>query len=380
MKRILCFILAAIMLFCLVSCSEPEQETSKVDESLKTEIKIPTVNGIKLSKFTVVYKNNSGDTAKFRTAAQLFTAKVKETYGITLKCVTDATKETENEIIFGITKQREICKEKTKRYDIGAYELEVRGTKVLFTATYANGALAASDAFLEKLAESEKVKDMKLEGEKKVVRIACVGDSITYGATSENKNRNYPAYLQEMLGLDYYVFNAGISGYSIVKTDQYAYSKTPEYNQAKSFKPDVVLFALGTNDANPTPSQAYKDWDNAANDRTNRFNQSTNELLDSFIEINPDVQIIMLLPTALFKVGKDEWNAEAWNANLDKHVTPLLKKIAEERKLQTVDLHAWSLENKEVFVDGLHPKDEGYKVFAQFVYDSIKDTLKKPIA
>ena len=73
-------------------------------------------------------------------------------------------------------------------------------------------------------------------------------------------------------------------------------------------------------------------------------------------------------------------NAEAWNANLDKHVTPLLKKIAEERKLQTVDLHAWSLENKEVFVDGLHPKDEGYKVFAQFVYDSIKDTLKKPIA
>lgn len=251
---------------------------------------------------------------------------------------------------------------------------------MLFTATYANGALGASDAFLEKLAESEKVKDMKLEGEKKVVRIACVGDSITYGATSENKNRNYPAYLQEMLGLDYYVFNAGISGYSIVKTDQYAYSKTPEYNQAKSFKPDVVLFALGTNDANPTPSQAYKDWDNAANDRTNRFNQSTNELLDSFIEINPDVQIIMLLPTALFKVGKDEWNAEAWNANLDKHVTPLLKKIAEERKLQTVDLHAWSLENKEVFVDGLHPKDEGYKVFAQFVYDSIKDTLKKPIA
>ncbi len=218
---------------------------------------------------------------------------------------------------------------------------------------------------------------MTFSGEKKVIKVACVGDSITYGATSTNPGKNYPAYLQEMLGLDYFVLNAGISGYSIVKTDQFAYCKSTEYRKAKELAPDVVLFALGTNDANPTPSQPYKNWDNAQNDRTNRFIQSTNELLDAFVEANPEVQIYMILPASLFKVGDDGWNAEAWTANIIERVIPLLKGISEERKLQTVELFDWSLENKEVFVDGLHPKNDSYKILAQYIYDSIKDTIKK---
>ncbi len=381
MKRFLCFFLAAMMLLCLVACGDDAEESSEAtpsESSSPVVKKEPMVNGVKLSKFTVVYKNNSGDAAKFRTAAQDFVKQVKEIYGISLKCVSDANAEKANEIIFGLANGRDICKDKTKRYDIGEYEVEVNGTKVLFAATYANGALGASNAFLSKLSDLEKIKNMKFEGTKEVIRVACVGDSITYGATSTNKVQNYPAYLQEMLGLDYYVFNAGVDGYSIVSTDQYAYKKTVEFQQVKSFKPDVVLFALGTNDANPTPNQPYKNWEDEANDRANKFVQSTNELFDAFIKVNADVQIIMLLPSALFKVGDDAWNADAWNANLDKYVTPNLKKIAEERKLKTVDLHSWSLNNKEVFVDGLHPKDTTYKTFAQFIFDSVKNDIKKP--
>lgn len=248
---------------------------------------------------------------------------------------------------------------------------------MLFAASYATGAQGGSEEFLNRI-ENGELKDMSFSGEKKIIKVACVGDSITYGATSTKTGRTYPAYIQEMLGLDYFVLNAGISGYSIVSTDQYAYCLTEEYAHAKEFAPDVVLFALGTNDANPTPSQPYKDWDNAANDRTNRFNQSTNELLDSFIEINPDVQIYMLIPPSLFKVGNDSWSAEKWTEGLKTHVIPLLREISEKRGLKTIELFDWSLEHKEVFVDGLHPKDESYKTFAQFIYDSIKDTIKKP--
>jgi lysophospholipase L1-like esterase len=85
----------------------------------------------------------------------------------------------------------------------------------------------------------------------------------------------------------------------------------------------------------------------------------------------------MLLPSSLFKVGDDGWNADAWNENIVKYVTPNLKNIAESRKLKTVDLFAWSLENKDVFVDGLHPMDDSYKPFAQFIYDSIKKDIAK---
>ncbi|MBR5285978.1 MAG: hypothetical protein IKU30_03690 [Clostridia bacterium] len=377
-KRLLCLFLALTFVFCLAACGDEESAESSAEASKPVETKIPKINGVSLSKFTVVFKNNSGDAAKFSTAAQSFIKKVKEEYGVSLRCVTDSAKENEYEIIFGVINNRDICKDYTERYDVGNYCVEVKDKKVLFAATYANGALGASEAFLTKLSESEKVTDMKFEGEKKVVRVACVGDSITYGATSTSKTKTYPVFLQEMLGLDYYVFNAGISGYSIVSTDQFAYKKSPEFQQAKSFKPDVVLFALGTNDANPTDTQPYKNWENEENDRANKFVQSTNELFDAFTEINEDVQIIMLLPSALFKVGADEWNADAWNANLDKYVTPLLKDIAKDKKLQTVDLRAWSLENESVFVDGLHPKDDTYKTFAQFVYESIKDTVKKP--
>lgn len=378
-KRFLCFFLALTFVFCLAACGDEEPAESSVGESSAPIYKPePTINGVKLSKFTVVFKNNSGDAVKFSTAAQSFIKKVKSDYGVSLRCVTDSAKENEYEIIFGVIGNRDICNDYTERYDIGNYCVEIKGKKVLFAATYANGALGASEAFLAKLSESEQVSDMKFEGEKKVIRVACVGDSITYGATSTNKNKTYPVFLQEMLGLDYYVFNAGISGYSIVSTDQYAYKKSTEFQQAKRFMPDVVLFALGTNDANPTDTQPYKNWENAENDRANKLVQSANELFDAFKAIKSDVQIIMLLPTALFKVGADEWNADAWNANLDKYVTPLLKDIASDNNLQTVDMRAWSLENKSVFVDGLHPKDDTYKPFAQFVYDSIKDTVKKP--
>lgn len=386
MKRILCFILAVLMLTSLVSCCDDAEESSDAPKESSTEVSKapvrpePRINGIKLSDFNVVFKNNSNDTVKFRTAAQFFVKQVKEQFGVTLKCVSDASEEVANEIIFGVTKKRDICKDKTKKYGIGGYELEVRGTKVLFAATYANGAQGACVEFLEKLSKSENVVDMKTEGEKKVIKVACVGDSITYGATSTSSGNNYPAFLQDMLGLDYHVFNAGISGYSIVKSDQYAYAKAPQFHQAKNFVPDVVIFALGTNDANPTPSQPYKNWEDAANDRKNKFTESTNELLDAFAEVNPDVQIYMVLPSSLFKVGKDEWNAEAWNANLTKYVIPNLTDIAEKRKLKIIDLYEWSLNNEEVFVDGLHPKDDGYRILAQHIYGKIRENIKKPIA
>ena len=47
-------------------------------------------------------------------------------------------------------------------------------------------------------------------------RIACVGDSITYGATIRDKSHDsYPAQLGTMLGRKYSVKNFGASGYTL---------------------------------------------------------------------------------------------------------------------------------------------------------------------
>ncbi len=381
-KRILSLLMLCMILpLSFAACSNNDAENSSgesVEESTK-EIKMPVINGVELSEFTVVYKDQKNE-PKYKTAARNFVSYVRNTFDVTLQCVPDSFAETENEIIFGLA-SRGISIRNNVNYhsDYGKFDVVIEGTKVLFATSYANGAQGAAEEFCRRIEASEDgiFEDQVFSGEKDIIKVACVGDSITQGVNSTDPvTMTYPSYLQEMLGLDYYVLNAGISSYSICKIDDFAYSKHQIYHAALDFEPDVVLFALGTNDANPNPDYPSKDWDNPANNRVEVFKESTNELLDSFVNVNPDVQIYMVLPASLFKVGGDFWKAEAWTANIVKYVQPMLKEIAEQRDLAIVDLFDWSKEHAEVFTDGLHPKDSTYKVFAKYIYDCIKDTIK----
>ena len=383
MKRFLCLLLCGMMLLSFAACGGKGDESDITDASSEESVeppKEPVINGIKLADFTVVYKSMTNN-FNYKSVANEFVSYVKDTFGVELTTRTDAVPETENEIIFGWLHNRDVCVDNKKELEIGGYEIIVSGSKLFINSTSVHGCYAGYEALLERIRESEDgvFNDQKIEGEKKIIKVACVGDSITQGINStDTVNMTYPAYIQEMLGYDYYVLNAGLSGYSICSIDEYAYRKSKQYLDARELKPDVVLFALGTNDANPTPNQPYKNWEDPQYDRTNVFIASTNELLDAFVKINPDVQIYMILPASLFKVGADGWSAEAWTANIVKYSHPLLKQIAEERELPTIDMFPWSEEHKEVFTDGLHPKDETYKTFAQYIYDCIKDSIKKP--
>lgn len=97
------------------------------------------------------------------------------------------------------------------------------------------------------------------------VKIACVGDSITYGyrivSTNEetgeldNVEYTYPAMLQSKLGDGYEVGNFGKSAsYLLADDNKYnvksgkCYTDMDEYTASIEFAPDVVLIMLGTND------------------------------------------------------------------------------------------------------------------------------------
>ncbi len=382
-KRILSFIMCMMLPLSFAACGQSDTQSSDSDdvssEESVAEIKMPVINGVELSEFTVVYKEQQS-ALKYQTAAREFVSYVRNAFGVTLQCVSETFAETENEIIFGLA-NRPIAQKNMVNFnsEYGKFNVVIEGTKVLFAASYANGAQAAAEEFCKRIEASEDgiFENQVFSGEKDIIKVACVGDSITQGSNSTDpKNMTYPVYIQEMLGLDYYVLNAGLSGHSICKIDDMAYSKHYVYTTALDFKPDVVLFALGTNDANPNPDYPSKDWNNPANNRVEVFKESANELLDSFINVNPDVQIYMILPASLFKVGGDFWKAEAWTANILDYVQPMLKDIAEQRGLPIVDLFEWSKEHPDIFTDGLHPKDLGYKVFAKYIYDSVKDTIK----
>ncbi len=392
MKKLLCIILAALTLITVCACGASEG-TSSVDESKApasesssesqeeskpSYLEEPTINGNKLSEYAIVYADTT-ECAKYKTVALDLYNLINDTYGIKLTFRSNRLPEQEKEILVGIAETRQACAPYKSDYGYGGYKMAIKGSKVIFASSYANGTYFACEEFKKLLASGNEISETEVEGSENVVKVVCVGDSIIQGINSaDNINRIYPAYLQGLLGWNYYVLNAGISGYSIVSTDEYAYCKSAQYTAAKDFDPDVVLFSLGANDANPTPSQPYKSWDNLELKRKENFLRSTRELLDSFYEVNPDVQIILSYPTSLCKNGGDKWNADGWNANIIDHVRPLLEQIVAEYELYSVDMWPWSQEHPEYFPDGLHPKDETYLPYAEYVYGNIKDEILSP--
>lgn len=382
MKKLLCLALVLAFALALCACGGGEQIAESSEEPIESSApSIPekiTVNGKDISEFIIVYRDTSMN-QKYLYAARELRDFIKENWGVTLDtvCETERVKEQEAEIYVGLINGRELCEEYFYRqYATGEYVTVVSGSKIMFACGTANGAHFGIKEFCDMLITGDgEIKDGKYTGQKSPLIVACVGDSITQGINSTDpQNYTYPAFIQEMLGLDYSVYNLGLSGYSICRTDTYSYIGHSTYQRSLDLNPDIILFALGTNDGNP--GQAEKNWEGT--NREQVFVDTTKEMLDAYLALESKPQIYIILPASLFKVGDDHWNAIPWAANIENHSLPLLKQIALEYNLPTVDMWTWSLSHSEVFTDGLHPKDLTYKDFAQEIYEGIKDTVRKP--
>ena len=89
------------------------------------------------------------------------------------------------------------------------------------------------------------------------VRVACIGDSITYGVgTDDRETESYPSRLQQLLGDGYEVGNFGKSGATLLRNGHRPYTEQPEFAEALSFVPDIAVIHLGVNDTDP------RDWPN----------------------------------------------------------------------------------------------------------------------
>ena len=92
------------------------------------------------------------------------------------------------------------------------------------------------------------------------VRVACIGNSVTYGYGLEDPAaQSYPTILGQLLGEGYEVRNFGHSGSTLLRDGHNPYVKTKEYAAALAFKPDVAVIHLGLNDTDPRNFPHY--WD-----------------------------------------------------------------------------------------------------------------------
>ena len=82
-----------------------------------------------------------------------------------------------------------------------------------------------------------------------MTKVACIGDSITWGFTLLNPwKQSYPALLQERLGKEYEVHNFGYNDASARFDADTPYVSKRVYRESLAWNPDIVLLMLGTND------------------------------------------------------------------------------------------------------------------------------------
>ena len=148
------------------------------------------------------------------------------------------------------------------------------------------------------------------------IRLACVGDSITagYGLANPGKD-SYPAQLARLLGDGWEVRNFGVSGATMMHSGDMPYEKQAAHADALSWKPDVVVIALGTNDT--------KDWNIGSH--PGDFEPSYRALIQRFRKANPAVKFFLCLPPPAFPEAMG-----IRDSVLDKEILPKIRQIAKE--------------------------------------------------
>lgn len=194
------------------------------------------------------------------------------------------------------------------------------------------------------------------------IRVACVGDSVTYGFGIPNRGKNsYPAQLGRLLGDGYCVNNYGYSGRTASDSGDRPYRAENLYRKALSFEPDIVVVMLGSNDSKPF------NWDNTA------VRAGYAALLDDFAALRSRPRIYVVTPTPVFPVnGKVKFQIDG--DVIDNELVPLTRGVATGRGLPIVDMHTVFDGRSELFSDGCHPNKDGAKLFAETVYAALRST------
>lgn len=191
------------------------------------------------------------------------------------------------------------------------------------------------------------------------VKVACVGNSITYGYKLPDREVNaYPAQLQRMLGNGYVVGNFGHSGATLLNRGYNPYTKLPEYQAALDFAGDIVVIHLGVNDTDP------RCWPNYNSD----FIGDYVGLINSFKERNPQARILIALLSPLrashhrFRTGTRDWRLQIQRA---------IKTVADITGAELIDFDAPLRDRQDLIFDGIHPDAEGATVLAETVRGAI---------
>lgn len=195
--------------------------------------------------------------------------------------------------------------------------------------------------------------------EKPRLKIACVGDSLTYGLGVEDITKDsYPAILGKMMGDTSHVRNFGSNRRAVINKADYPYINEKIYKEALKFDPDIVVIMLGTNDTKPN-NWVYKD----------DYKKDMESLVESFQKLSSHPQIYLCYPLKPHTDPKGHRGIS--DSIIVSYIIPYINEVAQEYNLKVIDTYTPMSNSPELFPDSVHPNKEGTKVLAEVIYKEI---------
>ncbi|MDM5332947.1 GDSL-type esterase/lipase family protein [Ureibacillus composti] len=191
------------------------------------------------------------------------------------------------------------------------------------------------------------------------IKVACVGDSITYGY-------GYPEELQRLLGTAYDVRNFGYSGRTAMSTGDYPYIKEEIYKESLTFSPKIVVIMFGTNDSK------VQNWISKE-----EFKKQYRDLILSYTTLNSSPTVYLNTPATPYYIDGKTSGPMKFNIQKEKvsEVVEGVQELGKELGLEVININQVTKNHPEWFEkDGIHPNPDGAKAIASAVYQGITGT------
>lgn len=194
---------------------------------------------------------------------------------------------------------------------------------------------------------------------RRIIKVACVGNSITYGTGVANREQKaYPVVLQRLLGKGYQVENFGKPGATLLRRGHRPYFDLPEFRAALQFRPDIAVIHLGINDTDPRNWPNYRD----------EFIPDYLALIDSLRAVNPHVRILV---ARLTPIGVDHPRFDSGTRKWREEISQAVQQVAEIARVEWIDFYAPLVPHPDWLPDAVHPDARGAEVLAKVAYAGI---------
>ena len=209
------------------------------------------------------------------------------------------------------------------------------------------------------------------------VKVACIGDSITYGYLLDHPERDaYPAQLQRMLGGGCEVRNYGVPGLGVylhlpwhmTANGKRAWSLSPECAEALAWEPDVVVSNLGANDLEEYPKESLSGPDGAPALARGTFRRQYADVLNAFKVGGRSPRILVWTRLCAMKGEAAARNDRAASAIVDD-----LKAVAAEVGADGIDVYAATKDSAATddWPDEVHPSVSGHRAIAEAILSAL---------